>query len=236
MINKILLKETCLKYDIVLSDEQIQILDEFSKMIIEWNKKFNLTAITSPDEMVYKHFVDSLLVFKAIDLNLNASLMDIGAGAGFPSTPIAIVRNDISITQLDSLKKRVTFLQKVNDCLKLKAKSFHARAEEFAKKAQYRELFDYVTARAVASMTKLSEYCLPFAKVGGFFIAMKGPEYEPELDQAKRAIKVLGGRIEKIKTFKLPNSSVRNIILVKKISQTPTKYPRTPGKISKSPI
>ena len=226
----------CLKHNIALNDEQIQKLDEFSEILVECNKKFNLTAITSPNEIVYKHFIDSFLIFRAIDLKLNSSLMDVGAGAGFPSTPIAIARRDLLITQLDSLKKRVLFLQKVNSHFVLNSKSLHGRAEDFAKKIEYREKFDYVTARAVASMDRLSEYCLPFTKVGGFFIAMKGPEYAPELEQAEKAIKVLGGRIEKIQTFKLGNSSVRTIILVKKISQTPAKYPRTFAKISKNPI
>ncbi len=236
MINKALLKEMCFKHNIDLNDEQLQKLDEFSEILVEWNKKFNLTAITNPNEIVYKHFIDSLLIFRAIDLEFNACLMDVGAGAGFPSTPIAIARSDLFVTQLDSSKKRVSFLQKVNSHFGLNSESLHGRAEEFSKKIEYREKFDYVTARAVASMDRLLEYCLPFAKVGGFFIAMKGPEYAPELEQAEKAIKVLGGRVEKIQTFKLENSSIRTIIVVKKISQTPAKYPRTFAKISKKPI
>ena len=231
-----LLKKICFKYDIDLNDEQLEKLDEFAEILLQYNKKFNLTAITNPNEIVYKHFVDSFLVFRAIDLKFNSSLMDVGAGAGFPSTPIAIVRRDLFATQLDGLKKRVLFLQKINSHFDLNSQSIHGRAEEFAKKIEYREKFDYVTARAVASMDKLAEYCLPFAKIGGFFIAMKGPEYAPELEQATKAIKVLGGKIEKIQTFKLENSSTRTIILVKKISQTPAKYPRTSAKISKNPI
>lgn len=236
MINKALLKEMCLEYNVDLNDEQLQKLDEFSEILVEWNKKFNLTAITSPNEIVYKHFIDSFLIFRAIDLKFNSCLIDVGAGAGFPSTPIAIARSDLFVTQLDSLKKRVSFLQTINSRFGLKSRSIHGRAEEFARKIEYREKFDYVTARAVASMDKLSEYCLPFAKVGGFFIAMKGPEYASELEKAEKAIKVLGGRIEKVQIFKLENSSVRTIILVKKISQTPAKYPRTFVKISKNPI
>ena len=236
MINKALLKEMCLEHNVDLNAEQLQKLDEFSEILVEWNKKFNLTAITSPNEIVYKHFIDSLLIFRAIDLKFNSCLIDVGAGAGFPSTPIAIARSDLFVTQLDSLKKRVSFLQTVNSRFGLNSRSIHGRAEEFAIKIEYREKFDYVTARAVASMDKLSEYCLPFAKVGGFFIAMKGPEYASELEKAAKAIKVLGGRIEKVQIFKLENSSVRTIILVKKISQTPAKYPRTFVKISKNPI
>ena len=236
MIDKNLLNQQCLKYDIQLTNDQLDCLDKFADMLVEWNKKFNLTAITEPDQIVYKHFIDSLLVLKTIDLKNNASLADIGTGAGFPSTPISIVRRDIKITQIDSLRKRVGFLQHVSDNFHLKIRTVHGRAEELGKKDEYREQFDYVTARAVAPLQKLAEYCLPLVKVGGFFMAMKGSEYEVEVDDSKKAIDVLGGQIEKIKNFELPDSSARNIILIKKISRTPTKYPRNSGKISKKPI
>lgn len=236
MIDKNLLNQQCLKYDIQLTNDQIDCLDKFADMLVEWNEKFNLTAITEPDQIVYKHFIDSLLVLKTIDLKNNASLADIGTGAGFPSTPISIVRRDIKITQIDSLRKRVGFLQHVSDNFHLKIRTVHGRAEELGKKDEYREQFDYVTARAVAPLQKLSEYCLPLVKIGGFFIAMKGSEYEVEVDDSKKAIDVLGGQIEKIKNFELPDSSVRNIILIKKISRTPTKYPRNSVQISKKPL
>lgn len=236
MIDKNLLSKECLKYDIELTNHQIDSLDEFSKILIEWNEKFNLTAITEPDQIVYKHLIDSLLVLKAIDLKNNSSLADIGTGAGFPSTPISIVRKDINITQIDSLRKRVGFLQHVSDSLDLNIKAFHGRAEEFGRKTEYRESFEYVTARAVAPLNKLAEYCLPLVKVGGFFIAMKGLEYKTEIEDSKKAISVLGGKIEEVKSFKLPDLSNRTIILIKKISHTPTKYPRNSGKISKNPI
>lgn len=236
MIDKNLLSKECLKYDIQLTNHQIDCLDEFSEMLIEWNEKFNLTAITEPDQIVYKHLIDSLLVLKAIDLKNNSSLADIGTGAGFPSTPISIVRKDINITQIDSLRKRVGFLQHVSDSLNINIKAFHGRAEEFGRNTEYRESFEYVTARAVAPLNKLAEYCLPLVKVGGFFIAMKGLEYKTEIEDSKKAISVLGGKIEEVKSFKLPDLSNRTIILVKKISHTPTKYPRNSGKISKNPI
>lgn len=236
MIDKNLLNQQCLKYDIQLTNDQIDCLDKFADMLVEWNEKFNLTAITEPDQIVYKHFIDSLLVLKTIDLKNNASLADIGTGAGFPSTPISIVRRYIKITQIDSLRKRVGFLQHVSDNFHLKIRTVHGRAEELGKKDEYREQFDYVTARAVAPLQKLSEYCLPLVKIGGFFIAMKGSEYEVEVDDSKKAIDVLGGQIEKIKNFELPDSSVRNIILIKKISRTPTKYPRNSVQISKKPL
>ncbi len=236
MIDKNLLKKQCLKYDVQLTNDQIDCLDKFADMLVEWNKKFNLTAITEPTQIVYKHFIDSLLVLKAVELKNNASLADIGTGAGFPSTPISIVRRDVEVTQIDSLRKRVGFLQHVSDNFHLKIRTIHGRAEELGKKDEYREQFDYVTARAVAPLQKLSEYCLPLVKIGGFFIAMKGSEYEVEVDDSKKAIDVLGGQIEKIKNFELPDSSARNIILIKKISRTPTKYPRNSGKISKKPI
>lgn len=236
MIDKNLLKQECLKYDIKLTNDQIDCLDTFADILVEWNEKFNLTAITVPDQIVYKHLIDSLLVLKSIDLKENSSLADIGTGAGFPSTPISIVRRDIGVTQIDSLRKRVGFLQHISDCFDLNIRAVHGRAEELGRKDEYREQFEYVTARAVAPLQKLVEYCLPLVKIGGFFIAMKGLEYEIEIDNSKNAIEVLGGKMENIKSFKLPDSSARNIILIKKISHTPTKYPRNSGKISKKPI
>ncbi len=236
MIDKNLLRQECLKYNIELTSDQINCLDEFSQILIEWNEKFNLTAITEPDQIVYKHLIDSLLVLKTIDLEKNSSLADIGTGAGFPSTPIAIVRKDINVTQIDSLRKRVGFLQRVSDHFNLNIRTVHGRAEELGRKNEYREQFEYVTARAVAPLNKLAEYCLPLVKIDGFFIAMKGLEYNSEIEDAKKAISILGGKIEEIKNFKLPDSSTRTIILIKKISHTPTKYPRNSGKISKNPI
>lgn len=236
MIDKNLLMQECLKYDIELTNDQIDCLDTFADVLVEWNEKFNLTAITAPDQIVYKHFIDSLLVLKAIDIKNNSWLADIGTGAGFPSTPISIIRRDVKVTQIDSLRKRVGFLQHVSDNFNLKIRIIHGRAEELGKKDEHREQFEYVTARAVAPLQKLAEYCLPLVKIDGFFIAMKGSEYEVEIDNAKKAIRVLGGKIENVKSFKLPDSSVRNIILIKKISHTPAKYPRNSGKISKKPI
>ena len=236
MIDKNLLKRECLKYDVQLTNDQIDCLDKFADMLVEWNEKFNLTAITEPDQIVYKHFIDSLLVLKTIDLKNNASLADIGTGAGFPSTPISIVRRDVEVTQIDSLRKRVGFLQHVSDHFNLNIKAIHGRAEELGRKNEYREQFEYVTARAVAPLNKLAEYCLPLVKIDGFFVAMKGLEYKTEIEDSKKAISVLGGKIEEVKSFKLPDLSNRTIILIKKISHTPTKYPRNSGKISKNPI
>lgn len=236
MIDKNLLSQECLKYDIELTNDQINYLDDFSEILIEWNEKFNLTAITEPDQIVYKHLIDSLLVLKSIDLKENSSLADIGTGAGFPSTPISIVRKNINVTQIDSLRKRVGFLQHVSDHFNLNIKAIHGRAEELGRKNEYREQFEYVTARAVAPLNKLAEYCLPLVKIDGFFIAMKGLEYKTEIEDSKKAISILGGKIEEIKSFKLPDLSTRTIILIKKISHTLTKYPRNSGKISKNPI
>ena len=207
MIDKNLLSQECLKYDIELTNDQINYLDDFSEILIEWNEKFNLTAITEPDQIVYKHLIDSLLVLKSIDLKENSSLADIGTGAGFPSTPISIVRKDINVTQIDSLRKRVGFLQHVSDHFNLNIKAIHGRAEELGRKNEYREQFEYVTARAVAPLNKLAEYCLPLVKIDGFFIAMKGLEYKTEIEDSKKAISILGGKIEEIKSFKLPDLS-----------------------------
>lgn len=236
MIETDCLIKKCKEYDIDLSRDKAEFMDRFAEMLVDWNRKINLTAIIEPKEIVDKHLVDSLLVLNALDINKNANLLDIGAGAGFPSTPIAIARNDLKVTQIDSLNKRVSFLKEVANMLNLDITAIHARAEEYIKKHGQRQHFDFVVARAVAKLRCLVEYCLPFVKKDGFFIAMKGPDFEDELEKANSAIKILGGSVEKIVSFILPDESKRNIILIKKISHTPTIYPRSFAKISKSPL
>lgn len=236
MIETDCLIKKCREYDIDLSKDKAELMDRFAEMLVDWNRKINLTAIINSKGIVDKHLVDSLLVLKALDINKNANLLDIGAGAGFPSTPIAIARNDLKVTQIDSLNKRVVFLKEVAKMLNLDIVAIHARAEEYIKKHGQRQHFDFVVARAVAKLRCLVEYCLPFVKKDGFFIAMKGPDFEDELEKANAAIKILGGSVEKIVPFILPDESKRNIILIKKISHTPTIYPRSFAKISKSPL
>ncbi|MDE5852804.1 MAG: 16S rRNA (guanine(527)-N(7))-methyltransferase RsmG, partial [Oscillospiraceae bacterium] len=186
----------CKEYDIDLSNDKANLMDRFAEMLVDWNKKINLTAIIDPEEIVDKHLVDSLLVLKALNIKENANLLDVGAGAGFPSTPMAIARDDLKVTQIDSLNKRVIFLKEVVNILNLNITAIHARAEEYVKKDGQRQSFDFVVARAVAKLRCLVEYCLPFVKKEGFFIAMKGPDFESELEKANSAIKILGGSVE----------------------------------------
>ncbi|MEF9853753.1 MAG: 16S rRNA (guanine(527)-N(7))-methyltransferase RsmG [Hydrogenoanaerobacterium sp.] len=228
--------EQCGEYGLQISNRQLDMLESYAELLVQWNEKVNLTAITAPEEIAVKHFLDSLLLLKAADIKQGAALIDVGTGAGFPSIPCKILRDDIALTMLDSLNKRVLFLDAVCEEIGIKAQTIHARAEEGGRKPELREHFDVASARAVANMRELSEYTLPFVKLGGFFAALKGYEVEDELESAKPAIKLLGGRIEEVKKYILPDNSRRAIVIVRKISQTPTKYPRISAKISKSPL
>ena len=236
MIDKSYLLELANQFQIDLSETQAQQLDTYAQLLVEWNEKINLTAITEPNEIVIKHFIDSLLLTKAIELPQGASLIDVGTGAGFPSVPVKTVRTDIKLTLLDSLNKRLVFLQELCSGLNLDANYVHARAEDGGKDKKYREKYDFACARAVASLRNLSEYCLPFVKVGGYFIALKGPDWKEELDEARNAIGTMGGKFEAVSEFVLPDDSKRAILLIKKISQTPPQFPRTAAKIAKKPI
>lgn len=231
MFNEIL-KEKSIQSDITLTDDQIEKLRIYYELLVEWNEKMNLTALTEPEDVALKHFCDSILLLSYADVKENSSLIDVGTGAGFPSVPIKIVRPDIKLCLLDSLNKRLVFLQEVVDKLGLKdVKIVHARAEDGARKADLREKYDYATSRAVAQLNILSEYCLPYVKVGGSFLAMKGKYSEEEIDNAKTAIKTLGGKIEKVDTYNLIDTSERTIINIKKVSSTDKRYPRTSAKI-----
>ncbi len=204
----------------------------YSEMLKEYNEKVNLTAITDDDGIAVKHFLDSLLPLKYIDIS--GSTADIGTGAGFPGIPIKLTRPDIKLTLIDSLNKRVTFLKAVSDELGLNAGCVHGRAEELARK-EFREKFDFTLSRAVANMTALSEYCLPFVKVGGKFIALKSKDAEAEIDAARPAIGTLGGRVSEIITAPLPESDiVRKIVVIEKIKPTPKAFPRSAKKINRA--
>lgn len=209
---------------------------KYTKLLLEWNEKINLTAIVEPKEIILKHFIDSLTIIKYIEPN--KSVIDIGTGAGFPGIPVKIMREDLDITLLDSLNKRIHFLNEVIQKLELKnITAIHARIEEFAKNKQYREAFDVATSRAVANLTTLSEYMLPMVDLKGMAICMKGSEIHEEVSKSKNSIKLLGGKIDKIEEFTLPKSdNGRNLILIKKERQTPGKYPRKPGIPSKEPL
>lgn len=202
----------------------------YADFLVEYNKYVNLTAITEPKEILLKHFIDSILIVNHSKIPQNAALIDVGTGAGFPSVPLKIYRPDIKITLLDSLNKRIIFLQKLCEKLNIEAEFIHGRAEDFSKKAEYREKFDISCARAVANMSLLSELCLPFVRVDGLFISMKGPN--EDISTGFNAIKILGGEIEKEHLYTLDGEE-RRIINIRKISQTPPKYPRNSSQIKK---
>ncbi len=225
-----------LDYGINLSEQSVDKLDRYAELLCEWNEKINLTAITKPDEIVVKHFLDSLLLLKQIEIPQNAKLIDVGTGAGFPSLPVKIARDDIKLTMLDSLNKRINFLNEVTTQIGVDAECIHSRAEEGGRQALYREKYFIGTARAVAHLRELAEYCLPFVEVGGYFISLKGGEIDAELDEAKNAIKILGGKVQNVKKVTLPDGSGRSFIIIKKISQTPTNYPRPSAKMAKKPL
>lgn len=232
--NKI--KEECSNINITLSNEQIQQFYTYMQELIKWNSKINLTAITEPDEIIKKHFIDCLSITKY--LNNNDNIIDVGTGAGFPGIPIKIVNNTLNITLLDSLNKRINFLNEVIEKLELKnIKAIHARAEDLGKDKKYREKFDVVTSRAVANMTVLVEYLLPLTKKEGKCICMKGSEIEDELENAKYAIKLLGGKVDKVEKIEISDEQMgRNIILINKQENTPNQYPRKAGIPLKKPL
>lgn len=222
--------------NLTVTDEEYEKLSAYSKLLCEWNEKVNLTAITEPTEIVVKHFFDSIYPFTLFDVKEGASIADIGTGAGFPSCPLKIVRDDIKLTLLDSLQKRIVFLAQLSETLDLGATCVHGRAEELGRSGEYREQFDIATARAVANLSNLCEYCLPFVKKDGYFAALKGADVETELKDAKGAIKILGGKTEEVFSYNLPTGDKRTLILIRKISETPEKYPRNKGQMVKKPL
>ncbi|MBQ3550544.1 MAG: 16S rRNA (guanine(527)-N(7))-methyltransferase RsmG [Clostridia bacterium] len=217
-----------------LDDVALKRLEKYADLLVEWNEKINLTAIVDPEGIAVKHFLDCLMIFKYIDIPKGASVIDIGTGAGFPGVVIKIARPDIKLTLMDSLQKRINFLDTLCSELGLEVTTVHSRAEDITPKQ--REGYDFAVARAVANMRVLTEYCLPYVKVGGSFVAMKGSTATEEVKDSIKAIATLGGKLEAEDLFELPEFGGRGIINVKKISQTPTKYPRNSGKISKQPL
>ena len=235
-ISKDLLKTEAAKFGVELDEIALDRFDKYAKLLVEWNEKINLTAITDPEGIVMKHFVDSLSVFSAIEIPEGAKSIDVGTGAGFPGLAMLIARPDLKITLLDSTNKKLTVIRDILEKLELTCEVLHMRAEEAGQSKDYREKYDFATARAVSNLRDLSEYCLPFVKKGGKFIAMKGPGAEEELTEAKRAIGILGGKNEKLILEKLPEDNTRNFIVVEKLLSTPEKYPRASAKISKNPL
>ena len=223
------------KINIEISEEESNKLYMYMNLMLEWNKKINLTSITDEEDIIIKHFVDSLSINKYLSKNKN--VMDVGTGAGFPGIPLKIFNEDIEFILVDSLNKRINFLEEVKQALNInKLELVHSRIEDLAKDIKYREKIDIVVSRAVANLSVLSEYMLPFVKIGGFCICMKGPNIDDELENSKNAIKILGGKIEKVESLVLPGDLERNIIIIKKEKETPNSYPRKAGIPSKKPL
>ena len=232
------LKNLSQKVGVSLSDEQLQQFIKYYELLVEWNQVMNLTAITEYKEVVLKHFVDSIALVQTYDLTKSFSVIDVGTGAGFPGIPLKIAFPQLKVTLLDSLNKRVQFLNHVTEQLGLKdIAAIHGRAEDFAKQKEHREQYDLCVSRAVANLASLSEYCIPYVKVGGVFISYKSGNREEEVNQAQKAIKVLGGRLKNKKEFQLPDSDIsRSFILIEKVAPTIKKYPRKAGLPTKEPI
>lgn len=224
------------KLGLELTDMQLKQFERYMDLLLQWNEKFNLTAITEKNEIISKHFLDSLTLL-TVGIPEGASLIDIGAGAGFPSLPVKIARPDLKITMLDSLNKRVDFLRTVIVELALAdITALHSRAEDGAR-TPLRESFDLATARAVANLSVLAEYALPFVKVSGNFVAMKGTAPGAEVALAERAVKILGGRIAEVREVPVPQSDLcHSLVIINKVSATPSKYPRKAGKPAKEPL
>ena len=224
--------------DITLSEKQIEQFIIYYEMLVEKNQVMNLTAITEYDEVMKKHFIDSISLIKAYDVNKKVTLIDVGTGAGFPGLALKIAYPNLHVTLLDSLNKRIQFLDEVIEKLQLSGiETIHGRAEDLAKPGKLREKFDLCVSRAVANLSTLSEYCLPFVKVNGEFISYKSEKITEEMDVAKKAISILGGKVEKQVEFQLPDSDIyRNLFVIKKVKETPKKYPRKAGLPSKEPL
>ncbi|MDD6635313.1 MAG: 16S rRNA (guanine(527)-N(7))-methyltransferase RsmG [Ruminococcus sp.] len=221
------------KYELDLPSEVYDKLEIYADFLVKYNENVNLTAITDGREIFVKHFLDSILLLKYVDIPSNSSIIDVGTGAGFPSVPMKIYCSDLKITLLDSLNKRINFLQQLCEMTQIDAEFIHGRAEDYGKESQYREKFDFSCARAVANLSVLSEYCIPFVKIGGYFISMKGPN--EIIDESNKAVELLGGKIKSDIQYSLENDT-RRIIAIEKISQTPTKYPRNSSQIKKKPL
>jgi 16S rRNA (guanine527-N7)-methyltransferase len=232
------MEKACKKVGLNFDEDKYNKFMKYKEMIQEWNEKINLTTITEDSEIVQKHFIDSINIFNFKFLKNSKNLIDVGSGAGFPGLPIKIVNSDIEVVLLDSLNKRVNFLNEVIKELDLKdIKTIHGRAEDFGKDKEYREKFDIATSRAVANMTVLSEFCMPYVKVGGYFLALKGPSIEQELKDSRNAIGTLGGKIQDIIKVDMEDSEMNhNLVVIKKMRATDMRYPRKAGMVTKKPI
>lgn len=233
------MREECGQFDITLEDHQLEQFYQYYELLIHWNSMMNLTAITELSEVVTKHFVDSLSLIRVIpDIkNKPLSLIDVGTGAGFPGIPLKIAFPNLNVTLLDSLKKRVNFLDETIAQLELEnVNALHGRAEDFGRDDVSRETFNLCVSRAVANLSTLSEYCMPLVKIGGYFVPYKSGKLEEELKIGKRAVKLLGGQIEDTVRFQLPNADERILVKIRKVENTSKKYPRKAGIPSKDPL
>lgn len=229
----------CAAHGLVLNDQQIAQFERYFQLLVEWNEKINLTAITQREEVYLKHFYDCLMALWNMPLdNYALQLCDVGAGAGFPSIPLKIAHPELQVTIVDSLQKRLTFIEHLAEELGLEGVScVHGRAEDVGQNPAYRGQFDIVTARAVASLNVLAEYCLPLVKIGGQFLALKAQKSDQELEEARAAIRILGAKLIKVTEDQLPvEAADRRYILIQKTKETPNKYPRKAGKPAKNPI
>lgn len=238
MYNLEILEKGCEELGITLNDTQKNQFIQFYEYLVEKNKVMNLTGITEFQEVLVKHFLDSLACVKAVDMSKVNRIMDIGTGAGFPGVPLKIAFPHLEVCLLDSLKKRVNFLEETFQLLKLEnITAIHGRAEEFAKNKAYRETYDLCVSRAVSNLATLSEYCLPYVKTGGFFISYKSGTVQEEVEQAQKAVKILGGRIQDVVYFQLPDSEIqRSLVVIEKVKATPGRYPRKAGTPLKEPL
>ena len=226
------------KRGIVLTEKMKEQFDRYFELLVEWNRMMNLTGITDYNEVNEKHFLDSLAIVKVQDMEMISTVIDIGTGAGFPGIPLKIVYPHLKVTLLDSLNKRIKFLNCVIQELALEdISALHGRAEDFAKKGEYRERYDLCVSRAVANLATLSEYCLPYVKRNGLFVSYKSGEIEEELCKSEKAVSVLGGKIEKVEKFCLPESDIsRSFVMIRKDRSTPGRFPRKAGLPSKEPL
>ncbi len=237
-MDKNLLINSFKELNLELTEKQVEQFAKYSDMLVETNKVMNLTSITDETEIVLKHFADSVSLLKEYNIPEDATIIDVGCGAGFPSMPLKFVMPNNHFTLVDSLNKRINFLESVVGELGVeKIELVHSRAEDLGQDLNYRESFDFGVARAVASLNVLCEYLLPFVKVGGKLIALKGRNYENEIEESKKAIEVLGGKISDVKSVNIPNTDITHyIVFIDKICKTPNNYPRKAGKATKSPI
>ncbi len=233
-----LLYESLKTLGIEINENQIKQFILYKDLLLEWNEKMNLTAITEDRDVIQKHFVDCVSIASKIDIPENINVIDVGTGAGFPGIPVKIAFPKMNITLLDSLNKRINFLEEVVKNLGLEnVNCVHSRAEDGGQNLEYREKYDMCISRAVANLAVLSEYCLPFVKVGGSFVSLKGPDVEEELKEGKKAIEKLGGEIVKTEKIAIPDSDIiHSLVIIKKVRQTPKQYPRKAGKVTKNPI